>query len=368
MHFQAVATCSLGKSLFYQPQTLLKLEALAARTTILMSQEGAALVYSADAESHIKWVIKHSPKLPLNEGDVLIKVHAAGLNPIDFKIPKISLLWSSRKNTVAGMDVAGTVVAVGSKVRGLAVGDLVFGCGFGLAEYTVVPATGIAKAPAGVEDIAPYGALGVAAGTAYQMLEIGKAFVGSQPKNVLVIGASGGVGTFAVQIAKAKCPAGSTVTAVCSESSSSFVRALGADEIVTYNTPNFMQSLPQKSFDVVIDAVSSPEDYNYVPEGLKLLKDKAGEYVAANTARPLEFVWAGIKKLFPFNLFPGGHYHVMFLRAKTEDFEAIGELVRSGQVRIPVQEYLPFSEEGVQRGLAALQGRRVRGKLVVKME
>ena len=54
-----------------------------------------------------------------------------------------------------------------------------------------------------------------------------------------------------------------------------------------------MQSLPQKSFDVVIDAVSSPEDYNYVPEGLKLLKDKAGEYVAANTARPLEFVWAG---------------------------------------------------------------------------
>eukprot|EP01035_Chromulina_nebulosa_P030222 gene30222-40158_t len=202
MHFQAVATCILGKSLFYlQTQTLLKLEALAARPTILMSQAGAALVYSADTESHIKWVIKYSPKLPLNEGDVLIKVHAAGLNPIDFKIPKISFLWSSRKNTVVGMDVAGTVVAVGSKVRGLAVGDLVFGCGFGLAEYTVVPATGIAKAPAGVEDIAPYGALGVAAGTAYQMLEIGKAFVGSQPKNVLVIGASGGVGTFAVQIA-----------------------------------------------------------------------------------------------------------------------------------------------------------------------
>ena len=333
-----------------------------------MSQAGTALLYSADTESHIKWVTNYSPKLPLNEGDVLIKVLSAGLNPIDYKIPKISLLWSSRKNTVVGTDVAGAVVAVGSKVRGLAVGDLVFGCGFGLAEYTVVPASGIAKAPSGVEDIAPYGALGVAAGTAYQMLEIGKAFLGSQPKNVLVIGASGGVGTFAVQIAKAKCPAGSTVTAVCSESSSSFVRALGVDEIVTYNTPNFMQSLPQKSFDVVIDAVSSPEDYNYVPEGLKLLKDKVGEYVAANTAHPLEFVWTGIKKVFPFNLFPfGGHYHVMLLQAKTADFEAIGELVRSGQVRIPVQEYLPFSEDGVQRGLTELQGRRVRGKLVIKM-
>ena len=331
-----------------------------------MAQAGKASVYNADVASHIKFVSNYSPKLPLNDGDVLLKVHSAGLNPIDYKIPKISFLWSSRKNTVVGTDVAGTVMAVGSKVRGLAIGDLVFGCGCGLAEYTAVPASGIAKAPAGVEDITPYGALGVAAGTAYQMLEIGKAFTGSQPKKVLVIGASGGVGTFAVQIAKAKCPAGSTVTAICSESSSSFVQDLGVDQIVTYNTPNFMQSLTAKSFDVVIDAVSSTEDYNYVPEGMKLLKDEVGEYVAANTANPLEFVWMGVKKLFPFNLFTS-HYHLMFLQAKTEDFEAIGELVRAGQVQIVVQEYLPFSEDGVQRGLAALQGRRVRGKVVIKM-
>lgn len=331
-----------------------------------MSKSGKALIYSTEVESKMKWVTDFSPKTPLGKSDVLIKVQSAGLNPVDYKLPNIPFMWSSRKNTAVGTDVCGSVVAVGSDVRDLAVNDLVFGCGYGLAEYAVVPATSIAKAPSDVKDIVPYGALGVAAGTAYQMLEIGKAFVGSGPKNILVIGASGGVGTYAVQLANAKCPPGSTVTAICSESSSSYVKSLKADKIVTYNTTDFMKTLAPKSFDVVIDAVSSPEDYNYVPEGMKLLKDKVGEYVAANTAHSFGWLWMGIKKVFPFNLF-SSHYHLMFLQPKTEEFREIGELVNSGKVKITVQEYLPFSEESIKKGFDTLKSRRVKGKLVIKM-
>ena len=331
-----------------------------------MSQIGKALVYCDGTDSRMKWLSDYSPKSPLGKGEVLIKVRSAGLNPVDYKLPNISFMWSSRKNTVVGTDVCGSVVAVGSDVTGLAPNDLVFGCGYGLSEYAIVPASGIAKAPSTVKDIVPYGALGVASGTAYQMLEIGKAFMGSEPKKVLVIGASGGVGTFAVQIAKAKCPKGSTIVAICSNASSAYVRSLGVDEIVTYDNADFMKSLPEKSFDVIIDAVSSPEDHDYVPEGMKLLKDKVGEYVAANTAHSFDWVRMGLKKMFPFNLFTS-HYHLMFLQPKSADFEVIGELVSSGKVKILVQEYFDFKEDSIKRAFETLKTRRVRGKLVIKM-
>lgn len=331
-----------------------------------MSKTGKALIYDPNEDSKMKWVTDYSPKTPLGKGDVLVKVISAGLNPVDYKLPNISFMWSTRKNTPVGTDICGTVIAVGSDVHGIAVNDVVFGCGYGLAEYAIVPASAVAKAPGGIKDIVPFGSLGVAAGTAYQMLEIGKAFAGTEPKNILVIGASGGVGTYAVQLAKAKCPQGSSVSAVCSKASSDYVKSLGASTIVTYDSPGFMRTLPEKSFDVVIDAVSSPEDYDYVPEGMKLLKDKVGEYVAANTAHSFDWVRMGLKKMFPFNLLTS-HYHLMFLQPKTSDFEEIGALVTSGKVKIHVQEYFPFNEEGIKKAFETLKSRRVRGKLVIKM-
>ena len=192
--------------------------------------------------------------------------------------------------------MCGKVVAVGPSVKEFIPGDVVFGNGQGCAEYTITSADALAKVPDGgaqlqAEALAVFGGLGVAAGTAYQMLELAGLFEGSEPKNIMVIGASGGVGSCAVQIAKAKCAPGSTVTAVCSGNSAEYVQSIGADSIIDYSKAGLVfASCVPGSFDGIIDCVSSPDDYNYVPEGSKIVKPTSGHYVAAHSAKVLDWI------------------------------------------------------------------------------
>ncbi len=186
-------------------------------------------------------------------GEVLLKVHAAGLDRgtwhlmtgTPYLMRVIGFGFRRPKNRVPGIDVAGTVVAVGSSVTKFSVGDEVFGMGRGsFAEYAAAREDKLAHKPAGCT-FEQAAALGISGGTALQALAAGKVQAGQR---VLVIGASGGVGSFAVQLAKA---AGAEVTGVCSTEKIDLVTRLGAAHVVDYTREDFADGVHR--YDLIID-------------------------------------------------------------------------------------------------------------------
>jgi len=189
--------------------------------------------------------------------EVLVRVHAASIHVGDWILmtgsPFVMRLATGirrPKNSVPGTDVAGTVEAVGSDVTGLRPGDEVFGwCSGAFAEYASATEDHFVKKPANLtfEEAA---AIGVSASTALQLLrDDGKVQRGQK---VLVNGASGGVGTFAVQIAKAL---GAEVTAVTSTKNVEMVRAIGADHVIDYTREDFTTGAGR--YDLILDNVGN---------------------------------------------------------------------------------------------------------------
>lgn len=190
--------------------------------------------------------------------EVLVRVHAAGLNHADTALMRgeplvLRLAYGLRapKVRVRGLDLAGVVEAVGCKVTAFSPGDAVYAqieTG-SFAEYAVVPERSLAPKPANLS-FTEAAAVPVAANTALQGLrDVGNLQPGQR---VLINGASGGVGTFAVQIAKAL---GAEVTAVCSTRNVELVRSLGADHVVDYTRDDFTRS--EKRFDLVFDSAGN---------------------------------------------------------------------------------------------------------------
>lgn len=190
-------------------------------------------------------------------GEVLLKIRATALNSADVRLMRgdpmlVRLAFGPRrpKQAVRGMDAAGTVVAVGEDVTGFAVGDEVVGelPGGALAEYAVAPTTRLVHRPA---ELAPEtaAALPLAGGTAWQALERGGIGSDAAGKRILVIGASGGVGTYTVQLAALR---GAEVWATCGERNLALVERLGAARTLDYrSTP--VEDLPAGHFDVVVE-------------------------------------------------------------------------------------------------------------------
>jgi NADPH:quinone reductase-like Zn-dependent oxidoreductase len=174
------------------------------------------------------------------DDQVLVRVHASSVNPVEWYgvtgpyFARVGAGFRRPNNPGVGVDLAGVVEAVGRDVQGIRPGDEVFGSGSGTwAEYAVAGANRIAPKPANVSFEAA-AAVPVAALTALQAL---RDHGGVQPgQNVLINGASGGVGTFAVQLAKAY---GAVVTAVCSTRNIEQARELGADRVVDYTREDF---------------------------------------------------------------------------------------------------------------------------------
>jgi NADPH:quinone reductase-like Zn-dependent oxidoreductase len=188
----------------------------------------------------------------LGDDEVLIRVHAAGIDRGTWHLMAgqpyaIRLAAGLRrpKNPIPGLDVAGTVVAAGPAVTTVAVGDQVFGISRGsFAEYAAARADKLARKPARLS-FDQAAAVTVSGLTALQALRAGHARAG---QHVLVIGASGGVGTFAVQIAHAL---GAEVTGVASTTKADMVRSIGADHLIDYTREDFAAG-PQR-YDVVLD-------------------------------------------------------------------------------------------------------------------
>ena len=201
--------------------------------------------------------VREVPAPSPGPGEVQVRVAFASLNPIDFKLRAgiFRLIGKPRRPAITGKDFAGTVSALGAGVSGFAVGQRVFGSvnpmeGSGSCAETLVIGTDLVSAtPDGVsDDIAA--CLPVASGTAYEAL-VTQARLG-KGQNVLVTGASGGVGSSAVQIARS---IGARITGVCGTSNVEYVRSIGADEVVDYRKSDWRE--PGRVYDVIFDAAGS---------------------------------------------------------------------------------------------------------------
>jgi len=204
------------------------------------------------------WTLEEIGHPEIGAGQVLVQVRAAGLDRGTWHLMtgtpyamRLGLGFRGPKTAVPGIDLAGTVVAVGADVTRFQVGDDVFGIGKGTyAEYAAVREDKLAHNPSGLP-FEQAAALGVSGSTALRAVtDVGRVEAGQR---VLVLGASGGVGSYAVQIAAAL---GAEVTAVCSAAKADLVRSLGAVHVLDYTRDDFADGTT--AYDVIIDIAGNP--------------------------------------------------------------------------------------------------------------
>ena len=300
------------------------------------------------------------------DGQVLVRVHAAAICKGDVHLMTgkpylVRLMFGVRrpKNLVIGQEVAGTVVALGPGVTAFRVGDAVFGqVGTGaLAEYVCAPADKLAPKPARLS-FEQAAAVADSAITALQALrDIGEVKAGNR---VLINGASGGVGTFAVQIAKAL---GAQVTAVCSTRHVETVRGIGADHVIDYTSQDFAapsEPTPSPRFDVLLDLVGnrSLADCKRVLEPTGILVSCTGS-PGGNWLGPI--TW--LLKLWAVDKGSSQSLRTFLVQIRNEDLRALAALVDAGQVTPVIERVFPF--ESAAEALRHVAAGHAQGKTVV---
>ncbi|MEX0169510.1 NAD(P)-dependent alcohol dehydrogenase [Streptomyces sp. LMG1-1-1.1] len=296
------------------------------------------------------------------EREVLVRVHAAAVNAADWHlmrgdpyVARLALGLRRPKERIRGRDFAGRVEAVGAGVTGLRPGDEVFGETPGtFAEYVCASEEVTERKPAGLT-FEQAAALPLAGNTALMGLrDLGKVRPGAK---VLTNGASGGVGTFAVQLAKAF---GAEVTGVCSTRNAALVLGLGADRVVDYTREDFTAG--QDRYDVVFDLVGnrSLSELRRVlsPTGVLVLSG-GGVFEGGSTFGPMGLILKG--RLL--SLFSGGRLHVLTAEPRRENLAALRELAESGGIAPVVERTYPLDQAA--RALRYVEEEHARAKVVL---
>jgi NADPH:quinone reductase-like Zn-dependent oxidoreductase len=294
------------------------------------------------------------------DGEVLVRVRAASVNPADWYL-MMGEPWVARaqmglrgpKTGRLGVDLAGVVEAVGGAVTRLRVGDEVFGAGAGtLAECVAVPEASLVLKPAGLS-FEQAAAVPVAALTALQGLrDKGRLQPGQR---VLINGASGGVGTFAVQLASSF---GADVTGVCSTRNLAMVRSLGADQVVDYTQEDFTRT--GRRYDLLLDVAGSRS----WPECVRVLDPQAAlVLVGAPKGNRLLGPLSHIAKLRLASLRASQKAVFFISKASNEDLMALRELLEEGTIRPVVERSYPLG--AAADALRHLGEGHARGKLVI---
>jgi len=291
-------------------------------------------------------------------GEVKVRVHAASLNPLDWKIRAghLKLVPAGRPPRGLGCDFAGTIVGVGGGAQGRHVGERVFGTASpfarsgSFAEYVVVRSDAVAPLPDGVE-FATAAALPVAAGTALQALvDHGHVRAGQR---VLVTGAAGGVGHYAIQIA---AHFGAFVTGVCGTRNVEFVRALGAQDVIDYTRDDFTRRADR--FDVVFDAASAS---SFLAARGVLAEDGLYISTAGTTAAVAGTVLGGILG----RLTSRQRALAFTLKTGAAQWRRLAELVAAGALRPHIEREITLAE--TPAALGAMEAGHGRGKTVVRV-
>ena len=278
------------------------------------------------------------------DNEVLIKTRAASVNPLDWRL-------RSRR---PGVDVAGEVVAMGKRVTQFKAGDAVFGtCRGAFAEYACTSESALVSKPVNLtfEQVA---CVPIAGLTALQALrDKGDLQPGQK---VLINGAAGGIGTFAVQIAKSL---GAEVTGVCSTRNVEMVRSLGADLVIDYTQEDFTNK--GRYYDLVLDNVG-----NRTLSAFRRVMTPRGRCVMAGAPKELWAVITRVLKALAWSAFVRQKFTSFFARLKKDDLEALRELMKTGKVTPVIDKRYRLSDTA--EAIAYVEQGHARAKVVVSFE
>ncbi len=312
------------------------------------------------------------PKPALKPDEILVRVHAAGLNPIDYMIPKGTFKPMLRFQLPAtqGSDLAGVVVEVGIRVTRFKPGDAVFASIFdlgtgALAEFSVVPESAAALKPSNL-DFVQAASIPMVGLTSWQALkERAKLKPGQK---VFIPAGSGGIGTFAIQLAK---HLGAKVGTTTSTGNMELVKSLGADEVIDYKKQEFEEVL--REYDAVLGTVRG----DALEKSLRILKPKSN---VVSLIGPPDVTFARARRMNFFMKFVFGllsrkirrlakkrdvTYSFLFVHPDGRQLAEIGELLQSGRIQPVIDKVFPFDQ--AKEALAYLEKGRAKGKVVVRV-
>ncbi len=320
-----------------------------------------AAVYTSYGSADVIQIAEVGKPTP-KDNEVLIKVRAASVNPLDWRfmhgkprvlrfMPKLLKMPIGRP----GVDVAGEVEAVGAKVTQFKPGEAVFGsCRASIAEYASTPETGVVKKPDNVtfEEAA---SLNVAGLTAVQGLrDHGKIQPGHK---ILINGAAGGVGTFAVQLGKIF---NAHVTGVCSTRNLELVRSIGADEVIDYTQDDFTKGSAR--YDLILDCVGnhSLSEYRHV-------LNPTGRCVMIGASHDASFIQVLVVplKALVFSMFVSQKLGFFIAKSSQADLALLGEFVANGKLKPVIEECYPLSE--AREAMRHVEEGHARGKVIVRV-
>ena len=313
------------------------------------------------------------PTPEINEYEVLAEIHAASINPIDFKIRdgKVKMLLKYEMPLILGNDFAGVITKVGSKVTRFKVGDEIYArprknkIGT-FAEYIAIHEDDIALKPKNLsfEEAASIPLVGL---TSYQALH--DIMQLQKGQKILIHAGSGGVGTFAIQLAKIM---GATVTTTASEAGVNLVTSLGADEIINYKTEKFEDIL--KNYDAVFDTIGGAtleKSFNIIKSGGNIVSvsgmpnARFGKEFGSGFFKTLLFSLAS-KKLTALEKKHNAQYSFLFMKPSGDQLRTIANYIKAGQIKPVIDRVFPF--EDAQKAMEYSESGRAKGKIIVKMK
>ena len=278
------------------------------------------------------------------DNEVLLRVRAASVNPLDWRM----------KSERPGVDVAGEIVAVGKHVTQFKLGDAAFGVGKGaFAEYACARECKLALKPEGVS-YEQAAAVPIAGMTALQALrDVARLQPGHK---VLINGAAGGIGTFAVQIAKSF---GAHVTGVCSTKNVELVRSLGTDRVIDYTRENFTRD--SERYDLLLDNVA-----NRTLPAMKSVLRPNGTCVIAGAPKKMSAVFTWLLKIIARSVFLRQNFKFFMANINRDDLATFGALITAGKVTPVIDRRYALS--GTADAMAYAEAGHARGKVVITLE
>ncbi|MBF7147564.1 NADP-dependent oxidoreductase [Bacillus toyonensis] len=313
------------------------------------------------------------PTPEINEYEVLTEIHAASINPIDFKIRdgKVKMLLKYEMPLILGNDFSGVIVKIGAKVTNFKVGDEIYArprknkIGT-FAEYIAIHEDDIALKPNNLsfEEAASIPLVGL---TSYQALH--DIMQLQKGQKILIHAGSGGVGTFAIQLAKIM---GATVTTTASEDGVNLVTSLGADEIINYKTEKFEDIL--KNYDAVFDTIGGAtleKSFNIIKSGGNIVSvsgmpnARFGKEFGSGFFKTLLFSLAS-KKLTALEKKHNAQYSFLFMKPSGDQLRTIANYIKAGQIKPVIDRVFPF--EDAQKAMEYSESGRAKGKIIVKMK
>jgi NADPH:quinone reductase-like Zn-dependent oxidoreductase len=335
-----------------------------ARLSMIQGDAMKAIVYCDYGPANLKYVDIQKPT-PTDD-QMLVRVHAVSINPYDWHfiegtpyIMRLGVGLRKPKDTRLGVDYAGTVEAVGKNVAKFKPGDEVFGGRTGaFAQYICVrPDKAIARKPANISQ-AEAASVNIAAITALQALrDTGKVQAGQK---VLINGASGGVGTFAVQIAKTM---GAEVTGVCSTKNVELVRGLGADHVIDYTKEDFTKG--GERYDVIVDNVP-----NHTLSECRAVLTPQGKYVLIGGGGPNDNRWIAtfgrVIHTLLLKPFVKQEMATMMADSNANDLTYLAQLMESGKVKPVIDRTYKLTE--LRDAISYLEQGHARGKVVLTVD